>query len=319
MSKKRLNITEALELFKNLPSDDESNESSESDTEDYISEYSDSSKKYDDDDENLPGPSRSSKVLWRKKGPEKKRNIEFTQESGPSEDITSLADATPISIFLTLFSISFIEIIVYQTNLYGTQKGGAFIPVTLEEMINFFAINLVMGMKTLPSYRDFWSTNEILHDDFISRLMPVRKFVWILGNLHLNDNSLQPQRTEKNFDKLYKVRPLIDYLSETFLKALKPGQKQSIDESIIKFKGRSSLKQYMPKKPIKRGYKVWMRCDQCGFACEFQIYTGKTDEIERNLGEIIIKNLSQKLLGKNHIVFFDNYFTSYKLLKYLDS
>ncbi|GFV68836.1 piggyBac transposable element-derived protein 4 [Trichonephila clavipes] len=117
-------------------------------------------------------------------------------------------------------------------------------------------INMVMGIKQLPSYRDFWSTNEILHDAFVSGLMPVRKFIWILGNIHLNDNNLMPKKSEKNFDKLYKVRPLLDHLSEMFLKVFKPGQKQSIEESMIKFKGRSSLKQYIPKKPIKRGYKV---------------------------------------------------------------
>ncbi|GFS29687.1 piggyBac transposable element-derived protein 4 [Trichonephila inaurata madagascariensis] len=158
-----------------------------------------------------------------------------------------------------------------------------------------------MGIKRLPSYRDFWSTNEILHDAFVSGLMRVRKFIWILGNIHLNDNNLMPKKSEKNFDKLYKVRPLLDHLSEMFLKVFKPGQKQAIDESMIKFKGRSSLKQYMPKKPIKRGYKVWMRCDSSGFACEFQIYTGKTEEVERNLGE----RVEQKIIRqKSHVLFF---------------
>ncbi|GFQ93506.1 piggyBac transposable element-derived protein 4 [Trichonephila clavata] len=96
--------------------------------------------------------------------------------------------------------------------------------------------------------------------------MPVRKFVWILGNLHLNDNNLMPKKPEKNFDKLYKVRPFLDHLSEKFLKVFKPGLKQAIDESMIKFKGRSSLKQYMPKKPIERDYKVFMRCDSRGIS-----------------------------------------------------
>ncbi|GFW81239.1 piggyBac transposable element-derived protein 4 [Trichonephila clavipes] len=170
-----------------------------------------------------------------------------------------------------------------------------------------------MGIKRLPSYIDFWSTNEILHDAFVSGLMPVRKFIWILVNIHLNDDNLMPKKSEKNFDKLYKVHRLLDHLSEMFSKVFKPGQKQAIDESMIK------LKQYMPKKPIKRGYKVWMRCDSSGFACEFQIYTGKTEEVERNLGERVIRNLSQKLLGKNYVLFFDNYFTSYDLLKHLET
>jgi len=36
------------------------------------------------------------------------------------------------------------------------------------------------------------------------------------------------------------------------------------------------MKQYLPKKPVKRGFKVWVRADvQTGFFCDFQVYTGK--------------------------------------------
>ncbi|GBP55035.1 hypothetical protein EVAR_46331_1 [Eumeta japonica] len=44
---------------------------------------------------------------------------------------------------------------------------------------------------------------------------------------------------------------------------------------MIKFKGRNYLKQYMPKKLIKRGYKVWMKCAESGYCLDFEIYTGK--------------------------------------------
>ena len=34
--------------------------------------------------------------------------------------------------------------------------------------------------------------------------------------------------------------------------------------------------QYVPKKPIKRGFKVWVRADSDnGFVCEYQVYCGK--------------------------------------------
>ena len=42
------------------------------------------------------------------------------------------------------------------------------------------------------------------------------------------------------------------------------------------FKGWSSLKQYVFKKPIKRGFKVWCRSDiKNGYTCAFQVYAGK--------------------------------------------
>ena len=45
---------------------------------------------------------------------------------------------------------------------------------------------------------------------------------------------------------------------------------------MVGFKGQSSLKQYVPKKPTKRGLKVWCRSDsKTDYTCAFQVYTGK--------------------------------------------
>ena len=45
---------------------------------------------------------------------------------------------------------------------------------------------------------------------------------------------------------------------------------------MIPFKGRSSLKQYMPQKPVKRGIKVWALADAAnGYMANFQVYTGR--------------------------------------------
>lgn len=48
-----------------------------------------------------------------------------------------------------------------------------------------------------------------------------------------------------------------------------PGCNQCVDEAMVKFKGHSSIKQYMQKKPIKRGFKIWMRSDsRSGYVCD---------------------------------------------------
>lgn len=87
---------------------------------------------------------------------------------------------------------------------------------------------------------------------------------------------------------------------------------------MIRFKGRSSIRQSMPNKPIKRGYKVWVRSDSSGFMCDFKIYTGKVDgNAEKQLGLRVVKDLTRALIGKHHKVFFDNYFNFVELQKYL--
>lgn len=175
-----------------------------------------------------------------------------------------------------------------------------------------------MGVKKLPSYFDYWSSDPMMRDNYISSIMPRNRFTWLLGNIHLNDNSKQPKKGEASFDKLYKVRPLLKYLGDTFLSCYKPTKRQAVDESMIRFKGRSSLKQYMPQKPIKRGYKVWIRANENGFVSQFEIYTGKVgNTVEKCLGERIVKTLTKELHGKYHEVYFDNYFSSVPLMKYL--
>ena len=54
--------------------------------------------------------------------------------------------------------------------------------------------------------------------------------------LHFADNSLLHESGEPGYDRLGMVRPIID-------------------EAMIPFQGRSSLKQYMPAKPVKKGDK----------------------------------------------------------------
>lgn len=84
---------------------------------------------------------------------------------------------------------------------------------------------------------------------------------------------------------------------------------------MIKFQGRSSLKQYMPLKPVKRGIKVWVLADsRNGYFSKFEVYTGKGATAEKGLGMRVVKALTSELKGKNHHVFFDNYFTSHGLL-----
>lgn len=90
---------------------------------------------------------------------------------------------------------------------------------------------------------------------------------------------------------------------------------------MVKYKGRTSLKQYMPMKPIKRGIKLCCRPDSTnGYLCDFDVYTGKQpDGVQHGLGYTVVSNLCQYIKGKWYSVFFDNFFTSCKLIEDLYS
>ena len=72
----------------------------------------------------------------------------------------------------------------------------------------------------------------------------------------------------------------MEILISSFQKNYKFGRHGLIDETMVKFKGRSSFKQYLPAKPIERGYKIWRLCDSItGYLFNCRIYVGKTDAI----------------------------------------
>lgn len=97
-----------------------------------------------------------------------------------------------------------------------------------------------------------------------------------------------------------------------------PEKKQSGDERMIKFKGHNLMKQYIKSKPIKWGFKAWLRAgSQSGFVYQFEPYTGKKLKPEVGLGEEVILTLAEQLIGTGCEFYFDNFFTSPKLLSIL--
>ncbi|XP_049772937.1 uncharacterized protein LOC126161239 [Schistocerca cancellata] len=142
----------------------------------------------------------------------------------------------------------------------------------------------------------------------------------ICETIHINDNRLNPPRGHPNHNKLHKVRPLITFLSNTICKPYTASKVLAVDESMIPFKGQSSLKQYMPLKPVKQEYKVRCLADsKTNYVIQFDIYTGKSNDgcTENSLGERVVISLTQDLKYSNSLVAFDNFFTTVNLMQML--
>ena len=124
-----------------------------------------------------------------------------------------------------------------------------------------------MGIAKLPAINDYW-TSGILRMPWFASIMTKNRFKVILRYLRLADNSKQLPRTEKEYNKLFKLGTLPYMLNQQFAKHYYPKQALSIDEQMIETKARISFLQYMPKKPKKVGIKIWALCDT-GFGIGF--------------------------------------------------
>uniref|UniRef100_A0A3B1KIQ1 PiggyBac transposable element-derived protein domain-containing protein n=1 Tax=Astyanax mexicanus TaxID=7994 RepID=A0A3B1KIQ1_ASTMX len=227
--------------------------------------------------------------------------------------------ADPIDFFMHLFTQDMINDIVHNTNLYAVQKGKDKLALTSEEFKTFLGINMVMSYVRYPRSRMYWSSETGLRLELIADAMPVNRFEQILRYMHFVDNySLDP----KNADRFVKIRPVLDALKETFQSALDPEEFQSVDEMMIPYKGRLSIKQYVPKKPKPWGIKVWVRAGSSGYMYNFEPYQGPAGgrgEISQlGMAGDVVMRLCQDIQDKNHKVFFDNFFCTIPLLQALE-
>lgn len=182
---------------------------------------------------------------------------DFSSSVGPTVPVPETAS----EVFDLMFTPSFLDTIVEQSNLYaeqvmGQEKYASWEKITTDELRAYLGFCILMGVTHLPALDDYWSTDPTLHYSPIADRISRDRFREITRYLHFVDNTTLPERGSPGYDRLGKVRPVIDHLSERFTDLYEPHKEVAVDEAMIKFTGRSSVKQYMPMKPIKRGIKV---------------------------------------------------------------
>ena len=243
--------------------------------------------------------------------------MEFTECVGPKVPISP----SILETFKLFFTASLTTLVCQQTNLYALQMmGEGWNNITAPELLAFVGFSILMGINQLPAMAHYWRRNPYFRYAPVADRIPRDRFMDIWRFLHFVDNStLNNDRTDPAFDRLRKVRPIIDIISKQCQAIYSPHRELSIDEAMIKFKGRSSMKQYMPKKPTKRGFKVWVRSDSYnGYVCDYEFYTGKQNNIaDIGLGGNVVTRLTRDLVGKFYHVFADNFFSSIPLFQNL--
>ena len=102
-------------------------------------------------------------------------------------------------------------------------------------------------------------------------------------------NATHPHPTDQvsdpgdpRYDRLFKVRKILDLLTPRFQSQYNTHEQLNVDEAMIPFKGRLSFKQYMKDKPTKCGIKVFVLSDAVdGYVNRLQIYNGKNVDLDR--------------------------------------
>ena len=234
------------------------------------------------------------------------------------------------STFLTFSSfppfLHFCNIGVYETNWYarldmGEERYRNWDIITAEDLIAYFSIMIVIGMIWLPALADYRKWDSLFQCTIISENIACDRFFDIHRLLNFVDISTTPLPTDENYDRLNRTRKMLTLIEERFVALYHPHCQCAVDEAMVPYnKGRSSLKEYMPKKIVKRGLKMWVRADSVtGYISRFQVYTGKENSSEKGLDRRVVKELTADLHHLNHHVYCDNFFSSFQLFSDLFS
>jgi hypothetical protein len=74
------------------------------------------------------------------------------------------------------------------------------------------------------------------------------RFFLILRFLHFANNDTAPDRSAEDYDRLWKLRRVFEYLNSRFAALYNPTGHLAIGEVIVKFKGKVVFRQFIPKK-----------------------------------------------------------------------
>lgn len=252
---------------------------------------------------------------WVKKDLPKMASKMFNNEGYEESKVT--AEFSPVFFFEQYFSDDFIMIMVEQSMLYAKQKGNLQFTVTAEEIKAFLAILILSGYVPLPRYRLFWDQGGDVHNEVVSGLMSRNRFAEIMRFLHFADNNNLDKA-----DKYAKIRPLFNHLNTEFLETFRKEEQLSVDESMVPYYGRHGCKQFIRSKPIRFGYKLWCLNTNLGYLVTLKPYQGKghSEHSELGLGASVVLDLIAELPpGPKYKLYFDNFFTSPKLIDELSA
>lgn len=187
-------------------------------------------------------------------------------------------------------------------------------------------VKAVMGLLYLAglyksnrqNLSDLWATDGTGIDIF-RKTMSYQRFYILLQCLRFDNPENRTER--KKIDKLAAIRAVFEELVQNFQTYYTPSEYLTIDEKLEAFRGRVSFLQYIPNKPAKYGIKVFALVDAKTYYClNMEVYVGTQPEGPFQLSnkpEDLVLRLIAPIAGTNRNVTFDNWFTSYSLMKNL--
>lgn len=195
----------------------------------------------------------------------------------------------------------------------------------IEDLNTFIGILLLSSYNSRNNLEEYWETDPLVNCSAVSSAMSRTRFKEIKSKIKCSKSA-----DKNNNDKAWRIRQILNLFRRNIQQFGFFSTALSVDEMMVRFFGRTCLKQYLPSKPDRYGIKLWALCGANGYLFNLDVYCGKNDpSIGINLASCalgsrvvlqmvnpLLNSLSKRKLSDYHL-YFDNYFSSPDLLVHL--
>ena len=170
-----------------------------------------------------------------------------------------------------------------------------------------------MGIDRLPRTEMYWS--ETFSHPHITSLFSRDRFKQLLRYFRVVPAPVAASPR----NPIPHVRSLAEKLNASFAAHFTPTEHLTLDEAMCAWKGRSPIKQYIPSKPHKWGYKIYCLASE-NYLLHFEVYEGKEDDpSESGATYDTVIRMVQPYQGQQLVLYTDNWFTSPTLMNALQA
>ncbi|KAH8038475.1 hypothetical protein HPB51_001648 [Rhipicephalus microplus] len=207
--------------------------------------------------------------------------------------------------FLLFFSVEVVAMFCENTNKYAwtcilekpthSRPDGSWEEVAPSELLKFIGLVIYMGIVKVPRLKLYWNVGSLYSGLLARRIMPRKRFIALLALLQIADLD-DPNQQSKG--KLRYMWWLLEHINQVSAQLFQPNRDLSVDERMVKSKGRSGIRQYLKDK--------------------FSVYTGRRVQPgPHGLAFDVVCDLCSSYFDQEYKVFMDNFYTSTHLFDYL--
>jgi hypothetical protein len=185
--------------------------------------------------------------------------------------------------------------------LTNAAAGAAWQPTDTHELLAFIGVHIYMGIDSLPQRRMYWQADT--RHPTVAAVLSRDRFESLTRHLTVSP----PVASAAPRNPFTFVHAFLAALNHSFPRHWNPGRHLALDESMVSFRGRSDIKQFVPGKPHPHGYKIWVLANE-NYMLQLQLYEGKA-AAGPSIHDMVLQ-LTQHYRNNSHVLYIDTLFTS---------